>query len=658
MKIRDPHDMRGGLNTDDSPSNLPPGDYVGSKNARTLSSDEQHGAGIWETLQGEIEILLGVSAPSYYGGAIGGEFIYYGFDEFTVGNQTWMKKNYDVEYPGSKVYDDDEDNTSIYGRLYTHGQAMSADFCPPGWRMPTEADADELLAELGGEMLAGGRMKEVGDSHWTPPNTGADDSSGFRAVPGGKFDLLFDLLGGNCILWLQDDGVPSAPVALNGSEITNATFIANWSAVVGVNGYYLDVATDENFTAMVAGFDGLDVGNVLLREVIGLTSSTIYYFRVRAYNEVGASENSNTKYVETDLSDLLDMDGNVYDTIIIGNQEFIDRNLRTATYADGTPIPNITDNAAFVADITGAYCWKDDDIANRDIWGGYYNRYACVNAHGLAYLERGGVQEAGWRVASYADMELLRAELRGYGAGGKMKEMGLDHWNAPNYGATNESGFTGIGGGERNETGFVLLKEYALFQLTDGAAYLYRDSGNLSSNLAVLPEYGMNVRLVRDVVSPVTFGWFLPSKDLLWQMHLNLILHGVGGMTGEAYASSSEVSATTFWELSGASLYEITKESVYSVRAVRSFFDIVGAYSLRDVGPAGGLICYIDGVGTTYYEAAPSDQSDAQIWSNITGVEITGTGTAIGTGEANTDLIIAQTGHTESAAQLCKSLVV
>jgi hypothetical protein len=84
----------------------------------------------------------------------------------------------------------------------------------------------------------------------------------------------------------------------------------------------------------------------------------------------------------------------------------------------------------------------------------------------------------------------------------------------------------------------------------------------------------------------------------------------------------------------------------------------VGDYSLRDIGPAGGWICYVDG-GTTYYEAAPTDQAIVP-WSNITGQEIgvTAKGTAIGTGQANTTAIIGQVGHITSAAKLCDDLIV
>jgi len=84
--------------------------------------------------------------------------------------------------------------------------------------------------------------------------------------------------------------------------------------------------------------------------------------------------------------------------------------------------------------------------------------------------------------------------------------------------------------------------------------------------------------------------------------------------------------------------------------------------ALREIGPAGGLVFYDKGSisnGWRYLEAAPSDQSSSQAWSNITNVSIVpNTGQAIGTGEANTDAIIAQSGHVASAAKLCKDLML
>lgn len=209
------------LNTDDHPSILGEGEITDALNVRLASSDQQHGAGIAETLQGEIEILINPEGITvYYGDAIGGDFIYDGFSEILIGNQVWMKRNYDVDYPGSRIYNDDEANLSIYGRLYTHNQAMSSDFCPEGWHVPTEADIDELLAFLGGEMVGGGILKEVGTDRWAPPNIGATDAYGFRALPGGKFDDVFTLLGYTGLFWIASNA--TAPLLdKDGNEYTS-----------------------------------------------------------------------------------------------------------------------------------------------------------------------------------------------------------------------------------------------------------------------------------------------------------------------------------------------------------------------------------------------------------------------------------------------------
>lgn len=82
-------------------------------------------------------------------------------------------------------------------------------------------------------------------------------------------------------------------------------------------------------------------------------------------------------------------------------------------------------------------------------------------------------------------------------------------------------------------------------------------------------------------------------------------------------------------------------------------------YALRETGPAGGLIFYIDEADEfswDYLEAAPSDQSASQVWIEGGSTQTTLNGnifTDLGTGQANSDYIIAQTGHTGSAAQVC-----
>ena len=94
-------------------------------------------------------------------------------------------------------------------------------------------------------------------------------------------------------------GVPSAPVANPATFVASHSFRANWRSVNGATGYRLDVATNNSFTNYVTGYQNLNVDNALSRSVAGLSASTTYYYRVRAYNGNGTSGNSNVISVTT-----------------------------------------------------------------------------------------------------------------------------------------------------------------------------------------------------------------------------------------------------------------------------------------------------------------------------------------------------------------------
>jgi predicted outer membrane repeat protein len=91
--------------------------------------------------------------------------------------------------------------------------------------------------------------------------------------------------------------IPSAPIALEGEQISNISFYATWEFDFEVSGYMLDVAADEEFETLIPGYDNLDVGATHYCEVT-VPVSSIYYYRVRAYNSAGASEYSNVIMVD------------------------------------------------------------------------------------------------------------------------------------------------------------------------------------------------------------------------------------------------------------------------------------------------------------------------------------------------------------------------
>ena len=88
--------------------------------------------------------------------------------------------------------------------------------------------------------------------------------------------------------------VLTPPVAIAATDVLANGMTANWQAVAGATGYYLDVAEDAAFTIFVGVYNNLDVGNVLTRLIAGLVLGTVYYYRIRAYDALGTSANSNT----------------------------------------------------------------------------------------------------------------------------------------------------------------------------------------------------------------------------------------------------------------------------------------------------------------------------------------------------------------------------
>jgi len=84
------------------------------------------------------------------------------------------------------AYDGNERNVENYGRLYTwYAVTDSRNVCPTGLHIPTEEEWTTLTSYLGGESVAGGKLRETGTIHWKNPNTGATNESGFGARPGG-----------------------------------------------------------------------------------------------------------------------------------------------------------------------------------------------------------------------------------------------------------------------------------------------------------------------------------------------------------------------------------------------------------------------------------------------------------------------------------------
>ena len=164
------------------------------------------------------------------------------YKTITIGTQTWMAENLrttkfrdGTEMPNicyglwnlSKndaycSYNNTTDAVSIatYGRLYNwYTVTNSHNIAPEGWHVPTDAEWTTLITYLGGESVAGGKMKESGKTHWIAPNTDATNESGFTSLPtglrgsgGSNPEPFFSFMGACSYYWSSTEPGPNYAV--------------------------------------------------------------------------------------------------------------------------------------------------------------------------------------------------------------------------------------------------------------------------------------------------------------------------------------------------------------------------------------------------------------------------------------------------------------
>ena len=271
-----------------------------------------------------------------------------------------------------------------------------------------------------------------------------------------------------------------------------------------------DIHLDWDYS--ISGIDGFKIkkNGTLLSEVISAgttewTDTGVNIDNSNTYQVLAFYQSNNSAYsneVAIDAINCIDIDGNIYQTIQIGNQEWMAENLKVTRYRNGDDIEYVTDNNQWSNLSTGAYCYYSNSSSNGDIYGALYNWYAVEED------DTRGLAPEGWRVPTDAEWQTLVDYLGGSSvAGGKMKETGTAHWNSPNTGATNESGFTALPGGYRNfyNGSFDYLGNYGYFwSATEYSAYyawsriLVYDSTEVYRNYYDYKQYGYSVRCIRD----------------------------------------------------------------------------------------------------------------------------------------------------------------
>ncbi len=175
--------------------------------------------------------------------------------------------------------------------------------------------------------------------------------------------------------------------------------------------------------------DGTGTGS-FTSSLTGLDASTTYYLKAYATNSAGTGYGNTISF--NSKGTITDIDGNVYNTITIGNQTWMQENLNTTRYSNGDLLTNIIgeqwDNVTI-----GAYCSYNNNENNRLTYGLIYNWYAANDP--------GKICPVGWHIPSLSEWETL-----GY-TGLEVKESDTLHWMYPNVCYPNSSGFNALPGG-------------------------------------------------------------------------------------------------------------------------------------------------------------------------------------------------------------------
>ena len=220
-----------------------------------------------------------------------------------------------------------------YGNLYNWFAVETGKLAPTGWHVPTDDEWTTLVAYLGGDTIAGSKLKSTRtrptlDPKWENPNSDSNNETSFTALPGGSYNHWgmfweFTMINSLGYMWSS----------------TEYDAAGSWYRVLVYNS---GVIQRSNAIKQ----DGFSV-RCLRDDLVGYTADEI----------------------------ITDADGNIYRTIQIGTQVWLTQNLKVTKLNDNTPIPNITDISTWANLVTHAYCtYNNTPLSTYEDPTFYYSR--------------------------------------------------------------------------------------------------------------------------------------------------------------------------------------------------------------------------------------------------------------------------------------------
>ena len=426
-------------------------------------------------------------------------------------------------------FDNNFANCSVYGGLYDWNELMNYNaasgpqgICPTGWKVPGTQDWCTMATYIEPSLncsytgswtgsTAGNKLRETGTSHWNSPNTGATNSTGFTILGGGqrKNDGTFLDFKDQAIFWTSSYNGSPQPHYWAASRTKSGLYHGYLS--YKENGFSVRCIKDTCLltpTQSDAGPDQIIQGNTAILQgnipasgtgawsvvsgtggqlsqannpsaTFSVTSGGIYTLVWTI--STSCSFSKDTVIIEFQIPangspcpgiPSFTYGGQIYNTILMGNQCWMKENLNIGTFVAST-VTSSGHSDASNNGIIEKYCYNND-TANCSVYGGLYDWNELMNYSAASGTQ--GICPTGWKVPSTQDyctlLTLIDPTVNcssmgswiGISAGNKLRETGTMHWNAPNTGATNASGMTLLGGGQRKNDGtFLDFKDLAVF---------------------------------------------------------------------------------------------------------------------------------------------------------------------------------------------------
>ncbi len=314
----------------------------------------------------------------------------------------------------------------------------------------------------------------------------------------------------------EEEPAPSTLVATSNYANMIGPWWATLNGSVNPNNLTATVSFDydtisSSYNKSVAGEPATISGSTLttvIAHLWDLVPGKKYYFRIKVVTPTGTvygtektfntSDTTRSEILyndELDYGTITDIEGNSYKTIQIGAQTWMAQNLETTKLNDGKDIPVVLVKSDWTALSSPGYCYYNYDSLS---YGVLYNWYT---------VSTGRLCPEGWHVPADEEWTALIDYLGGeVDAGSLIKETGLSHWNSPNTGATNESGFTALPGGYRSNSGvFNNIRRFGYWWSSTEApssndayyrkvSYTYTNTDRSSSN----KKSGLSVRCIKN----------------------------------------------------------------------------------------------------------------------------------------------------------------